>query len=73
MAYDLKELLALPNEEKLALANTLWNTVEQNNSEALTIDEINFIEERLKIAEQTPEDGLSLKEVQEKIKTKYGF
>lgn len=73
MAYDLKELLALPNEEKLALANTLWNTVEQNNSEALTIDEINFIEERLKIAEQMPEDGLSLKEVQEKIKTKYGF
>jgi len=73
MAYDLKELMALPNEEKIILANTLWNTVGEESNDELTKEEIEFIEQRLQIHEANPNDGLTWNEVKVKLKEKYGF
>jgi putative addiction module component (TIGR02574 family) len=72
MAYDIKELLALPNEEKLAIAQTLWNDV---NEEPLELDneEKEFLDERLRMYKENPNDGISWEEMKQKLKDKYGF
>ena len=72
MAYDKKELLALPDEEKLALAEELWGSVEEKMI-PVTEDEISFAEERLKMHEANPQEGMSWDEAREKLKAKYGF
>ena len=73
MAYDINELLALPNEEKISLANQLLETVEQDENEPLSKEEIKFLEERIAIDEQTPGEGLTWEEVKAKLTAKYGF
>jgi len=72
MAYDKKELLALPDQEKLALAEELWGSVEEKII-AITDNEIAFAEERLKMHEANPHEGMSWDEAREKLKAKYGF
>lgn len=72
MAYDKKELLALPDEEKLALAEELWGSVEEKVL-AVTEDEIAFAEERLKMHAATPHEGMTWDEAREKLKAKYSF
>jgi len=72
MAYDKTELLALPDEEKLALAEELWGRVEEKLM-PITEDDIAFAEERLKMHEANPNEALAWDEVREKIKAKYGF
>lgn len=72
MAYSLMELLALPDEEKLALAEELWASVEDNNI-PITGEDILFAEERLKIHEATADEGMEWQEVMLTLKTKYGF
>ncbi|MBX2930815.1 MAG: addiction module protein [Chitinophagaceae bacterium] len=71
MSYDIKELLALPEDEKVVLANTLWDSISKNND--LTKDEIAFIEQRLKEHEENPDDVITWEEIKEKINNKYGF
>ncbi len=71
MSYDIKELLALPEDEKVVIANTLWDSISKNND--LTEDEIVFIEQRLKEHEENPDDVITWEEIKEKINNKYGF
>ncbi|MBC7589175.1 MAG: addiction module protein [Chitinophagaceae bacterium] len=72
MAYDINELLALPNEEKLAIAQTLWNDVNEEPLE-LDDDEKKFLDERLKMYRENPDDGISWEEMKQKLKDKYDF
>jgi putative addiction module component (TIGR02574 family) len=72
MAYSLMELLALPDEEKLALAEELWGSIEDNHI-PITAEDIHFAEERLKIHEANADEGMEWEEVMLKLKTKYGF
>lgn len=73
MAYDLKELMALPDEEKIILANTLWDSIGAENTTDLTKEEIEFLDQRLKEYEANPDEGLAWDEVKAKLKEKYGF
>ncbi len=72
MPYNRNELMALPDEEKLALAEELWSSVEEKLA-PITEDDIAFAEERLKMHEANPEEGMTWEEVREKLKAKYGF
>ena len=72
MAYNKTELLALPDEEKLALAEELWGSVEEKLT-PITADDIAFAEERLRMHEANPHDGMDWEEARQKIKAKYGF
>jgi len=72
MPYNRNELLALPDEEKLALAEELWSSVEEKAMH-ITDEEVTFAEERLKLHNSNPQEGMEWSEVREKIKAKYGF
>ncbi len=72
MAYNKEELLALPAKEKLALAEELWSSVEEEVMD-VTDDEISFAEERLKMHEANPEEGVSIEVFKKYFSEKYGF
>ncbi len=72
MPYNKKELLSLPPEEKVALAEALWGSVEEELLQ-VTDDEISFAEERLKMHEANPNEGMSLEEFKKYFSEKYGF
>ncbi len=72
MPYNKQELLALPAEEKVALAEELWNSVE-NERLPLTDEEIAFAEDRLKLHEANSKEGLSADEFQRHFSAKYDF
>ena len=72
MPFDKKELFSLPANEKIALAEELWSSVEE---ELLPIsdDEVAFAEERLKMHEANPLEGMGLGELKKYFEQKYGF
>ena len=72
MPYNKKELLSLPADEKLALAEELWGSVEEEVT-PITNEEITFAEERLKMHEANPQEGMSLDELKKYFAKKYGF
>jgi len=65
-------LLSLPVNEKVALAEELWSSVEEKLM-PLTDEEIAFAEERLKMHETNPNEGMSLEELKNYFAEKYGF
>ena len=71
MEYNKKELLSLPAQERLSLAEELWSSVEEEID--ATDDEISFAEERLKMHEATPSDGVSIDALKKYFNDKYGF
>ncbi|HRO45308.1 addiction module protein [Agriterribacter sp.] len=72
MPYNKKELLALPDKEKMALAEELWDSLDESIP-PITDEEIAFAEERLKMHEANPEDGLTWEEFRDKIRQRHGF
>lgn len=72
MPYNKKELLLLSADEKLALAEELWSSVEEELL-PITNEEISFAEERLKMHEENPQEGMSLEELKKYFADKYGF
>ncbi len=72
MAYTKEELLNLPVNERQELAEALWNSIE-DNSLPITEDEITFAEDRYKLHLDKPSEGMTMKELAEKVKGKYGF
>lgn len=72
MAYNKKELLSLPADEKLELAEELWSSVEENLM-PVTDEELAFAEERLKLHEANPNEGMSLEQLKKYFADKYGF
>ncbi len=72
MSFNKDEILSLSAEEKIALAEELWSSVEE---ELLpdSNEEIAFAEERLKMHEQNPDEGMSLESFKKYFADKYGF
>jgi hypothetical protein len=70
--YNKQELLLLPVEERLALAEELWSSV---NVELLptTNYDILFAEERLKMHFTNPEEGVSVDVLKKYFSEQYGF
>jgi putative addiction module component (TIGR02574 family) len=72
MPVNKEELLALSAEEKIALAEELWGSVE-NELLAITDEEVAFAEERLKMHEANPNGGITVEEFKSHFSKKYGF
>ncbi len=72
MSYNKKELLTLPADEKVALAEELWSSVEEELM-PITNEELAFAEERLRMHEANPNEGMSLEELKKYFAEKYGF
>ena len=72
MSYNKKELMSLPADEKLELAEELWSSVEENLM-PITNEELAFAEERLKLHEANPAEGMSLEQLKKYFAGKYGF
>lgn len=72
MPYNKDELLALPVAEKVKLAEELWSSIE-NELSPITEEEIAFAEERLKMHEANPDEGLTIEEFKKHFAEKYGF
>ncbi|MEO6330596.1 MAG: addiction module protein [Ginsengibacter sp.] len=72
MSYNKKELLSLSANEKVALAEELWSSVEEELM-PITNDELAFAEERLKMHEANPDEGKSIEELKKYFTDKYGF
>lgn len=72
MSFNKDEILSLSLQEKIALAEELWSSVEE---ELLPVsdDEINFAEERLKMHKENPSEGMSLASFKKYFADKYGF
>ena len=72
MPYNKKESLSLSPEEKIELAEELWSSVGEELM-PITDEEIAFAEERLKMHEANPNEGMSLEELKKYFTEKYGF
>ena len=72
MRYSKEELLSLPAEEKIALAEELWGSVEDENL-PITDEEIVFAEERLKLHRENPSEGMSINDFKKQFSDKHGL
>jgi len=72
MPHNKAELLSLPAEEKIALAEELWSSVEDERL-PITAEEIAFAEERLKLHNQNPAEGMSIEEFKRHFSDKHGL
>ncbi len=72
MPYNKEELLALPAEEKIALAEELWSSVEDELL-PVTDEEIEFAAERLKLHNENPAEGMSVEDFKKRFSDKYGL
>lgn len=66
------KLLKLSQKEQVQLAEELWSNVE-NELMPITDEDVAFAEERLKMHESNPNDGVSLEELKTHFTGKYGF
>ena len=64
--------MKLSVEEKLQLAEELWESVDEEQIPA-TDHEITMAEERYESYLKNPKDGISWEEFRKKINDKYGF
>lgn len=71
MSFNKSELLSLPAKEKIELAEELWGSVEEEI--VTTQDEKVFAEERLKLHEADPGEGMTLEAFRKYFADKYGF
>ena len=72
MPVNKEELFALSAEEKVALAEELWGSVE-NELLPITDEDVAFAEERLKMHKANPTEGVSLDEFKSHFNKKHGF
>ncbi len=72
MAYNKEELLALSPQEKVALAEELWSSVEEELM-PITDEDVAFAEERLKMHQANPKEGVSIEEFKSYFFKEYGF
>ena len=72
MPYNKEELLSLPAEEKIALAEELWSSVEDDLLPS-SQEEFAFAEERLKLHRENPTEGMSVEEFKKRFSDKHGL
>lgn len=70
MSFNISELLTLPAKEKIALAEALWSSVEEEIKP--TNEEIAFAEERLVLHNATKE-GFTKEDLKKYINAKQRF
>jgi putative addiction module component (TIGR02574 family) len=68
---NIQELLELPADERIQLANELWDSVEQEvKASELTPAQIEELERRLADAKANPDDDLSWEEVKASLRAR---
>jgi putative addiction module component (TIGR02574 family) len=72
MPFNKDEILSLPAEEKIALAEELWSSVEEELLQD-SDEEVLFAEQRLKMHNENPGEGMSLESFKKFFADKYGF
>ncbi|MEP6465572.1 MAG: addiction module protein [Parafilimonas sp.] len=72
MSFNKTEIFSLPPEEKIALAEELWSSVEEEIL-PVTEDEILFAKERLQMHETNADEEISLEILKKYFSEKYGF
>jgi putative addiction module component (TIGR02574 family) len=72
MPINKADILSLSAEEKIALAEELWSSVEEELL-PVTEDEISFVKERLQMHEANPDEGISFEVFKKYFADKYGF
>jgi putative addiction module component (TIGR02574 family) len=72
MSYNKEELLALSPEDKIALAEELWGSVEKELL-PITDEDVAFAEERLKLHEASPKEHVSLEDFKSHFPKKIWF
>lgn len=72
MPFNKEELLKLSVEERIKLAEELWESVDEEQL-PITDNEISIAEERYEAYLKNPKDGISWAEFRKKISDKYGF
>ncbi len=72
MPFNKEELLRLPDEEKIALAEELWSSVEEKHLPT-SDEEIAFAEERLRLHQENPLEGMSIEEFKKRFADKHGL
>jgi putative addiction module component (TIGR02574 family) len=72
MPYNKNELLNLSVEEKIKLAEELWESIDAEQL-PVTDDEIAIAKERYEDYLKNPNDNMSWDDFRNRIHTKYGF
>lgn len=72
MPYNKEELLKLSVEERIKLAEELWESVDDEQLPVTDV-EITIAEERYEAYRKNPKDGMSWEDFRKKINDKYGF
>ncbi len=72
MPYNKEELLKLSVEERIKLAEELWESVDDEQLPPTDV-EISIAEERYEAYLKNPKDGMSWDKFRKKINDKYGF
>jgi putative addiction module component (TIGR02574 family) len=72
MPVNKEELFALSAEEKVALAEELWGSVE-NELFPITDEDVVFAQERLRMHQENPTEAVSLDDFKSRFRDKYGF
>jgi putative addiction module component (TIGR02574 family) len=72
MPYNKEDLLKLPLEERIKLAEDLWESIHDNEVPP-TDEEVLIARERYEAYQKTPEAVISWEEFRKKIFDKYGF
>ncbi len=72
MRYNKEDLLSLPANEKIALAEELWSSVEDEHL-PVTDEDIAFAKERLKLHNENPTEGMTVEEFKKRFSDKHGL
>jgi Putative addiction module component len=66
MAYDIKELLALPNDKREEIAYTLFESLEEQSVEQMPDWKIKMLVTRIEADKKNPQDGIEWSELRKK-------
>jgi putative addiction module component (TIGR02574 family) len=72
MPVDASEILTLPLKERIALAEKLWDSIEEESYENTAID-IEFAKERFELHLKEPDISYSVDQLKNYFKDRYGL
>jgi hypothetical protein len=70
--YNTEELMLLPTKEKIALAEALWGSVEEEMLSD-SKEDMSFAEERLALHKANSAEGYDINTLKKHFSEKYGF
>jgi len=72
MQFNKEQIQAMTAKERIELAEELWSSVEQELM-PVTKDDVKFAEERLKIHQANPSETVTLTQLKDYFRDKYGI